>query len=80
MKINEIINEEDTTDGYWSGANDKIETRGEHDVRKIHLTLKHLNRLRKLREIKKLDLLKSKSLLEPQYGAPAGGAGGGLGF
>ena len=39
-----------------------------HDTRKPVLTLKHINRLRKIRELKKFEKLKNQKLVSAMYG------------
>lgn len=63
--------------GMFDPAEDKIERRTMDDSRKPKLTLRHLNRLKKIRATRKLDLLKKESLLGLMYGKPAGEEEGG---
>lgn len=51
-------------------------------TRRAKLTFKHINRLRKVRELKKLEMAAQKKFVQRMYGpAPQpGDLGGGLGF
>jgi len=77
MKINELFESSDQA-GYWSPGEDQLETRNLSDHRKSYLSLRHLNRLRQMREAKKLDLLKQRTLLQPQYSPGSGGESSGI--
>lgn len=46
------------------------------DTRKPKLTLKHLNKLKKIQAVRKLDYIKRQSLLSVMYGAPSEDDGG----
>ena len=50
------------------------------DTRKPLLTLAILNRLKRMRALKKLEALKRQDLLSVMYAAPEADAGGGMGF
>jgi hypothetical protein len=71
MRLDEFYNpEEDTVTGRKSNEN-----------RKARLTLKQVNKLRKMREAKRLEEFEHTKLVKRMYGAPANPAGGsGLGF
>jgi len=47
-----------------------------HDTRKPKLTLKHINKLKKIQAVRQLDYIKRQSLLSVMYGAPAEDSGG----
>lgn len=49
-----------------------------NDTRKEPLTLKHLNKLRKLRSIRALEKEKRKHVLKTIYGKPKDDEGGGM--
>lgn len=51
-----------------------------NDTRKAPLTLKHLNKLRKLRSIRALEKEKRKNVLKTMYGNPKEDDGGGGGM
>lgn len=74
MKIYEIANA-DLATGYYDPAADKLNRRDISDVRKPALPLKVLNRLKKMRALKKLENLKREDLLGVMYGAPVEPAG-----
>lgn len=46
------------------------------DTHKPKLTLKHLNKLKKIQAVRKLDYIKRQSLLSVMYGAPSDDSGG----
>jgi hypothetical protein len=48
---------------------DKIIHQTESDTRKPKLTLRHLNRLRKMREVRSLEKIYQRDQLEAVYGA-----------
>ncbi len=48
---------------------DQIQMRHLDDVRKPKLTLRHLNKLRKLRELRELELINQSKQLEMIYGS-----------
>lgn len=65
---------------YYDPNEDKINVRKVSDVRKPVLTLKQLNKLRRMRAYEKLETLKRNDLLGIIYGIPDESAGmGGMG-
>lgn len=70
MKVFDIINEEETNNVY-NPAGDHRNQRNLDDTRKPKLTLKHLNKLRKMRELKKVDMKDRREGWETMYGAPS---------
>jgi hypothetical protein len=64
---------------YYDPSLDKLKQRHLDDTRKPKLMLKHLNKLKKMRALSKLEKLKRQDLLGIMYGEPAGGEEGGLG-
>lgn len=50
--------------------------RSKSDTRKPGLTLKHLNKLKKIQAIRQLDNIKRNSLLSVMYGQPEEESGG----
>lgn len=81
MKLFEL-DQQDFESGYYDPAEDKVNIRIPTDTRKPVLTLKHLNRLKKMRAVQKLENLKRQDLLKIMYGIPAEdpSAGGGAPF
>ncbi len=83
MKLFEFLDDDDLQTGYYDPAEDKVNKRELNDTRKPVLTLKHLNKLKKMRALRMLEKLKREDLLAIMYGATAdegGGMGGGMGF
>ena len=88
MKLNELYDsntlqaspdEIQTATGYYDPAEDKLNARKITDTRKPVLTLRALNRLKKMRALKKLEDMKRQDLLGIIYAAPEEAAGGGMG-
>ena len=79
MKIYEFDQREVET-GYYDPARDEMQKRNLDDTRKPLLTLAILNRLKRMRALKKLEALKRQDLLSVMYAAPEADAGGGMGF
>lgn len=70
------FNDQEIATGYYDPAEDNLNRRELDDTRKPVLTLRHLNRLKKMRALRTLENLKREDLLAIMYGAPAGGDGG----
>lgn len=81
MKLLELLDTQDYQTAYYDPAEDEANARHINDTRKPKLTLKHLNRLKKIRQLRKLELLKRQDQFTIQYGVPddPSGLGGGLG-
>ncbi len=79
MKIYEFDQREVET-GYYDPSKDDMQKRNLDDTRKPLLTLAILNRLKRMRALKKLEALKRQDLLSVMYAAPEADAGGGMGF
>lgn len=47
-----------------------------HDTRKPKLTLKHINKLKKIQAIRQMDGIRRQELLSVMYGAPSEDSGG----
>ena len=75
MKIFEFDKSAAST-GYYDPARDEFNKRHIDDTRKPVLTLAALNRLKKMRALRKLEKLKRQDLLGVMYSAPAEGGGG----
>lgn len=58
--------------GYYDPSADKVNTRNITDTRKSKLTLRDLNKLKKLRALRRHDALQQQDVLAVIYGAPAG--------
>ena len=78
MKIYEFDQREVET-GYYDPERDDMTKRNLDDTRKPLLTLAILNRLKRMRALKKLEALKRQDLLSVMYAAPEADAGG-MGF
>lgn len=78
MKLFEL-EQQDFETGYYDPNEDKVNQRLPTDTRKPVLTLKHLNRLKKMRAVQKLENLKRQDLLKIMYGQPPAEDGGGAG-
>ena len=75
------LEDRDIMTGYYDPAEDKLNIRNTSQTRVPTLSLRHLNRLKKMRALKKLEDLKRQDLLgvlyapaEPEGGAVPGGA------
>ena len=68
--------DEDLLTGYYDPASDTLNMRKPSDTRKSILTLKHLNRLKKMRAVQKLENLKHQDLISIIYAQPEEPAGG----
>jgi hypothetical protein len=76
MKLFEL-DASDVSNGYYDVNQDDVNTRKLGDSRKPVLTLRKINRLKKMRALRQLDDLKRQDLLAVMYGAPDEPAGGG---
>ena len=84
MRLLEFLDQEDLATALYDPAKDEINTRVPNDTRKPKLFLRHLNRLKRIRALNKLEGLKREDLLGVMYATPeeppAGGMGGMPGF
>ena len=55
---------------FYEAIDDELVKQQPSDTRKVRLTLRHLNKLRKMQEIKKVDLLKRKEFFDKIYSRP----------
>jgi hypothetical protein len=62
-------------DEFYNPENDKFSSRKIDDSRKPTLTLGMLNKLRKVRDIKKAEQLEYNKFVSTMYSAPASGGG-----
>lgn len=67
MKLFEVKNE----DGIVDPTKNEFETSEKTDTRRPRLTLEHLGKLRKMREIRKLEMESRKDLFKKIYARPA---------
>ena len=77
MKIFEF-DQTDATTGYYDPARDEFTKRHIDDTRKEKLTLSALNRLKRMRALRKFEKAKRQDLLGVMY-SPAEPEGGGMG-
>lgn len=66
--------------GYIDLAKDQFQKREIHQSRKPKFTLRHLNRLKKMRAAEELERLMRQDSLEIIYGTPEQPEGGGFGL
>jgi hypothetical protein len=76
VKLLEFLDQKDIETAVYDPAQDQTGVRTPADTRKPRLTLRHLNRLKKIRALRKLENLKREDLLGIMYSAPDEGAGG----
>jgi len=70
MKLFEFVTPEAAQNGYYDPQEDVIDAARQDDTRKATVTLKDLNRLKKMRAQKKLQALKREDLMSVMYAAP----------
>jgi hypothetical protein len=86
VNLFELLDQQDYQTAYYDPAADEASVRNINDTRKPVLSLKHLNRLKRIRALRKLENLKRQDLLGIMYGIPdeaagdMGGMGGPAGF
>lgn len=74
------LEQQDLETGYYDPSLDIVNQRKPEQIRKKVLTLRDLNKLKKMRAIRRLDKLKKEDLLAVMYSAPEENSGGGMGF
>jgi hypothetical protein len=85
MKLFELAQDDvwnDAANGHYDPNADKINNRSLGDTRKEKLTLRKINKLKKMRALDRMENLKREDLLAVMYGEPAGdpnAMGGGMG-
>lgn len=84
MRLLEFLDQQDFETALYDPSGDEVGVRVPTDQRKPTLTLRHLNRLKRIRALHKLEALKREDLLTIMYGAPdeeqgGMGMGGGMG-
>ncbi len=72
MRIFEFVTPEQAQDGYYDPRDDELAAARPDDTRKATVTLKDLNRLKKMRAQKKLQALKREDLMSVMYATPEG--------
>ena len=83
MKIFEFIEQNDIDTAVYDPSQDQVSNRVPNDVRKTKLSLRHLNRLKRIRALDRLEKLKREDLFGVMYSLPdeqEGGMGGPPGF
>jgi hypothetical protein len=83
MRLLEFLDQQDLETAIYDPSQDEVTNREPNDTRKPVLTLRHLNRLKRIRALNKLEGLKREDLLGVMYAAPdesGGGMGGPPGF
>lgn len=78
MKLIEFLDQQDIETAVYDPSHDEAGVRNPGEVRKNRLFLSHLNRLKKVRALRKLEDLKREDLLGIMYAAPDEAAGGGM--
>lgn len=72
MRIVEFVTPEQSEYGYYDPREDELAAARPDNTRKATVTLKDLNRLKKMRAQKKLQALKREDLMSIMYAAPEG--------
>jgi hypothetical protein len=83
MRLIEFLDQNDYQTALYDPAQDEVNIRVPNDTRKPKLFLRHLNRLKRIRALNKLENLKREEILTAMYAAPdeeAMGGGGPPGF
>lgn len=70
MKNKGILNE------YYDFDSDSIDSMEIEDVRKPRLTLRHVNKMRKVRDMREVEKQQHNQLVQDMYGRPAEDDGG----
>lgn len=73
------LNQANPEADYYDSEDDVLNTRNLGDTRKPLITLRDVNKLKKIRALQQLNSLKRQDQLEIQYGTPEE-QGGGMGF
>jgi hypothetical protein len=82
MRLLEFLDQQDLETALYDPSQDEVSNRVPNDTRKPVLTLRHLNRLKRLRALDRLEGLKREDLLGIIYAIPDedAGMGGPPGF
>lgn len=78
MRLNEMIDADELS--YYDVNNDEINSRSRDDTRKPKLMLKDVNKLKKIRAMKKLAALQRQDILTVMYGGGESEDSGNFGF
>lgn len=76
MKLNEFLDQKDLNTAIYDPTQDEVGVRNLGQTRRPKLSLRHLNRLKRVRALRKLENLKREDLLGIMYAAPDEAAGG----
>lgn len=76
MKLTEFLDQKDIETAIYDPSQDQVGVRNPGQTRRARLTLKHLNRLKKVRALRKLENLKREDLLGIMYSPPEEAGGG----
>ena len=68
MKLLEVLDQQDYLTGYYDPTADNLNIRNINDTRKPVLTLKALNRLKRMRALHNLEDLKHNDIITIMYG------------
>jgi hypothetical protein len=78
MRLLEFMDQQDYATAYYDPAQDEVSRRVPNDTRKQPLMLRHLNRLKRIRALNKLEALKREDLLGVMYAVPDEAPPGGM--
>lgn len=70
MRLLEFLDQNDYATAYYDPTKDEVNRRVPNDTRKPRLFLRHLNRLKRIRALNKLENLKREDLLGVMYAVP----------
>jgi hypothetical protein len=70
MRLVEFLDQRDYETAYYDPSQDEANIRVPNDTRRPKLFLRHLNRLKRVRALNKLEGLKREDLLGIMYSAP----------
>lgn len=70
MRLIEFLDQQDYATALYDPAKDEVNKRVPNDTRKPRLFLRHLNRLKRVRALNKLENLKREDLLGVMYSVP----------
>jgi hypothetical protein len=73
------LDQRDAEFGYYNPNADHVHGKQLGQTRAPKLTLRALNRLKKMRALKKMENMQRQDLLQAMYGQPEGEQGGGMG-
>ena len=70
MRLLEFLDQQALATAYYDPSQDQVGRRVPNDTRKSRLFLRHLNRLKRVRALNKLEGLKREDLLGVMYAIP----------